>query len=221
MNQTYDKGTPMKLYDSQGAPNPRRVRMFMAEKGISCENQQFNIVKGENLDPAFLAKSPRGMLPALELDDGTVIDETIAICRYFEETQPEPPLMGTDPKSKAIITSRERQMEFDGLLSAADAFRNSFPGFAKRGLGGSVGSVEAIPALAERGKAMVSRFYENLDKQLANSTYVAGDEFSIADITALCSIDFAQGAARVPMPESCKNLRRWYDAVSARPSAKA
>ncbi len=211
----------MKLYDSKMAPNPRRVRMFMAEKGTTCENVQIDIITGENLSDEFLAVNPRGLLPTLVLDDGTVIDETVAICRYFEETSPNPPLMGTDPVSKAHIESRQRHMEFDGLMGAAEAFRNSFPGFASRGLAGNVGTVEAIPALAERGKASVAHFYESLNEDLGKSKYVAGDTFTIADITALCVVDFATGAARVPIPETCGNLIRWHEDVSARPSAQA
>jgi len=133
----------MKLYDSAMAPNPRRVRIFMAEKGVDYENIQVDIIKGENLDETFLAVNPRGLLPTLVLDDGTVIDETVAICRYIEETHPEPPLLGTDAVSKAHIEARQRHMEFDGLLGAADAFRNSFPGFSSRGLAGNAGSVDA------------------------------------------------------------------------------
>ncbi len=211
----------MKLYDSKRAPNPRRVRIFMAEKGITCDNVQINIVKGENISSEFLAVNPRGVLPTLVLDDGTVIDESVAICRYLEETHPEPPLMGTDPVSKAHIESRQRHMEFDGLLGASEAFRNSFPGFASRGLAGNMGTVDAIPALADRGKRSVAKFYERLNADLGESSYVAGDAFSIADITALCVVDFAAGAARVAIPESCENLTRWHEAVSARPSAQA
>ena len=211
----------MKLYDSKLAPNPRRVRIFMAEKGVTCDNVQVDIIKGENIADEFLSISPRGLLPVLVLDDGTVIDETVAICRYLEEIQPQPALMGTDPVSKAQIESRQRHMEFDGLLGASEAFRNSFPGFSKRGLAGNVGNVEAIPALAERGKATLANFYENLDRDLATSAYVAGDEFTIADITAMCVIDFATSAARVAIPDTCENLIRWHEKVSARPSADA
>lgn len=211
----------MKLYDSTMAPNPRRVRIFMAEKGVTCDNVQIDIIKGENLSEEFLAVNPRGFLPTLVLDDGTVIDETVAICRYIEETHPEPPLMGTDPVSKAQIEARQRHMEFDGLLGAMDAFRNSFPGFASRGLGGNVGTIDAIPALSERGKTMVLKYYETLNDHLAGSKFVAGDAFSVADITALCTIDFATAAARVPIPDACEDLKRWHEEVSARPSAQA
>ncbi len=211
----------MKLYDSEQAPNPRRVRIFMAEKGISCETEQLNIVLGENLSDDFLAVNPRGLLPTLVLDDGTVLDESVAICRYLEETHPEPALMGADALSKAQIEARQRHMEFDGLFSAAEAFRNAYPRFAKRGLGGNVGTVEAIPALVERGKASILRFYNRLNEDLGQSRYVADDAFTIADITALCAVDFASMAARVPVPESCENLARWHAEVSARPSARA
>ncbi len=211
----------MKLYDSAMAPNPRRVRIFMAENGVDYENIQIDIIKGENLDETFLAVNPRGLVPTLVLDDGTVIDETVAICRYIEETHPEPPLLGTDAVSKAHIEARQRHMEFDGLLGAADAFRNSFPGFSSRGLAGNAGSVDAIPELAERGKNTVLRFYESLNTALGSSAFIAGDSFSIADITALCTIDFATGAARVPVPEHCTNVHRWHAEVSTRPSAEA
>lgn len=211
----------MKLYDSKLAPNPRRVRIFMAEKDISCDTEQVDIIKGENLDAAFLAINPRGLIPTLVLDDGTVLDESVAICGYLEELHPEPALMGTDPVSRATITARQRHMEFDGLLGAAEAFRNSFPGFAERALPGNTGSVGAIPALVERGAATVQRFYEKLDGDLAQHRYIAGDDFSIADITALCTIDFAAGAARVPIPEALTHLNRWHEEVSARPSASA
>ncbi len=211
----------MQLYDSKLAPNPRRVRMFMAEKGIDCDTVQVDIIQGENLSDDFLAINPRGVLPTLVLDDGTVLDESVAICRYFEELEPQPPLMGTDPVSKAQVEARQRHMEFDGLMGAAEAFRNAFPGFANRGLAGNAGTVDAVPALVERGRNTVVRFYERLNEALAESEFVAGDAFTIADITALCTIDFAAGAARVPIPDGCENVKRWHAAVSARPSAAA
>ena len=211
----------MKLYDNTHAPNPRRVRIFMAEKGVACDNVQVDIVKGENLSDEFLAVNPRGLLPTLVLDDGTVLDETVAICRFLEETHPNPPLMGTDPLSKAQIEARQRHMEWDGLLGAMDAFRNAFPGFKSRGLGGNVGPVDAIPELADRGKASLLRFYASLDDHLSKSKYVAVDSFTIADITAFCVVDFAAAAARCPVPDECTNLKRWHEEVSARSSAQA
>ncbi len=211
----------MKLYDTQLAPNPRRVRIFMAEKGISCETIQVNIVKGENLSKEYLAINPRGVVPTLVLDDGTAIDESVAIFHYLEETHPEPPLMGTDPLSKARIASRERHMEIDGMWSAAEVFRNAHPAFAKRGIPGNQGAVDAIPPLVERGRGAVLRFYRRLDEALGASAFVAGDQFSAADITGLCAVDFAARFARVPVPEDCGNLQRWHQVVLARPSAGA
>ena len=211
----------MRLYDNKHAPNPRRVRIFMAEKGLSCDNVQIDIVGAENLSNNFLAINPRGVLPTLVLDDGTVLDETTAICRYFEETHPEPALMGTDAISKARIESRQRHIELDGLLRAQDVFRNSYPGFAKRGLGGNVGEVSAIPELAERSRILLIKFYESLNSYLVSNEYVAGEEISIADITALCAIDFGSTAARSPVPDQLRDLKRWHSVVSARPSAGA
>lgn len=211
----------MKLYDCRLAPNPRRVRIFMAEKGVACEKIEINVVKGENLHEDYLAVNPRGLVPTLVLDDGTAIDESPAICRYLEETHPTPPLMGTDPVSKARIAARERHMEFDGMWAAAEVFRNTYPGFAKRGVPGFGGNMEAIPALAQRGAVRLQTFYDRLDAALGACEFVAGDAFSIADITALCAVDFIVSAARTPIPDGCGNIRRWHEAVSARPSASA
>ncbi len=211
----------MKLYSTKYAPNPRRVRMFMAEKGIDCDRMEVNIIKGENLSEEYLALNPRGLVPMLVLDDGTVLDESVAICRYFEETHPKPALMGTDALSKARIEARQRHMEFGGMQGAGEAFRNAFPGFAKRALPGNAGAVDAIPALVERGTNSVLQFYQRLNADLSASEFVAGETFSIADITALCAVDFASGAARIPVPADCENLKRWHAAVSARPSAAA
>ena len=207
----------MKLYDCQMAPNPRRVRVFLAEKGVDIPKTEVSIIKGENLKPEYLAVNPRGLLPTLELDDGNRIDETIAICRYIEETQPEPNLMGRDALEKAQIESWQRHMEFDGLNPTGEMFRNSFEGFKNRGLPG-LENVQAIPELAARGKAGVERFYERLEHRLSQSHYIAGERYTVADITALCVVDFA-GFAKMGIPEA--NTKRWHADVSSRPSAKA
>ena len=209
----------MKLYDFTMAPNPRRVRMFLAEKGIEVDSEQVDIPAGENLAPEFRAINPRGLLPTLVLDDGTVIDESVAICRYFEELHPEPPLMGTDAQSKAVIESAQRHMEWDGLQPVAEAFRNGNPAFKNRATPGSEG-VPVIPDLVERGMAGAGRFYDALNATLADHEYVAGDAFSIADITAFCVVDFAKWV-QIRAGEEHPHLRRWYDAVKARPSASA
>ncbi len=209
----------MKLYDCQMAPNPRRVRVFLAEKGVDILKTEVSIIEGENLKPEYLAVNPRGLLPTLELDDGNRIDETIAICRYIEETHPEPNLMGQDALEKAQIESWQRHMEFDGLNPTGEMFRNSFDPFKNRGLPG-LENVQAIPELAARGKAGVERFYERLEQRLSQSTYIAGERYTIADITALCVVDFAS-FAKMGIPEANTNTKRWHADVSARPSAKA
>ncbi len=209
----------MKLYDCQTAPNPRRVRIFLVEKGVDIPKTEVSILEGENLKPEYLAVNPRGLLPTLELDDGSRIDETVAICRYIEETHPEPNLMGRDALEKAQIESWQRRMEFDGLNPTGEMFRNSFDPFKNRGLPG-LDNVQAIPELAARGKGGVQRFYERLEQRLSQSPYIAGERYTIADITALCVVDFAS-FAKMSIPEANTNIKRWHADVSARPSAKA
>lgn len=211
----------MKLYDCKMAPNPRRVRIFLAEKGIDLPKVEVSIVEGENLKPEYLRVNPRGLLPVLELADGTRLDETIAICRYLEEANPEPNLMGRSPLEKATIESWQRHMEFDGMVAVSEVVRNSIPVFSTRGLPGVTQPVSAIPALIERGTNSVKRFYERLEQRLSESEYVGGNRFTIADITALCAVDAATNRANLPIPAGNKNTQRWHAAVSARPSAKA
>lgn len=208
----------MKLYDCKMAPNPRRVRIFLAEKGIQIPAVEVSILDGENLKPEYLRVNPRGLLPVLELDDGTRLDETVAICRYIEELHPQPVLMGSGALGKAIVESWQRHMEFDGLAAVGEVLRNSFPAFSARGLPGVTQPVPAIPALIERGTASVKRFHERLEQRLAESEYIAGDKFSIADITALCVVDVAS-RIKLGIPAENKHSQRWYTAVSSRPSA--
>lgn len=210
----------MKLYDCKIAPSPRRVRIFAAEKGIQLDFVEVDLINGENIKPEFLKINPRGVVPVLELDDGTRIDEAVAICRYLEALHPNPPLMGTDARAQAIVESRNRHMELDGFVSVVNVFRNSVPGFAKRGLPGVADEVPAIPALVERGIGGVGRFFGMLESYLSKSSFVAGDAFSIADITALTVVDFAQWVQQT-IPEGHTHTRRWYDIVAARPSSKA
>lgn len=207
----------MKLYDHAMAPNPRRVRIFLAEKGIEVDTVQVDIAAGENLGAEFRAINPRCLLPTLVLDDGTVIDESVAICRYFEEIRPMPNLMGSDAKSKALIESAQRHMEWDGLMAVAEAFRNGNPAFANRSISGKEG-VAAVPGLVERGRALAIRFFGALNATLGNAQYVAGDTFSIADITAFCVVDFAKWI-QIRAGEEHPHVRRWYDEVKARPSS--
>lgn len=202
----------MKIYDSQSAPNPRRVRIFIAEKGITVPFEQVDIVKADNRAPAFREKNPSGTVPVLELDDGTCISESVAICRYFEELHPEPPLMGVDARDRALVEMWQRRMELELLIPIAQVFRNSHPFFAGR-----------IPQVAEWGevnrKAAEQRLAQ-LDRELATRPFIAGERFTIADITALCGIDFGRVSKIRIQPEQT-NLARWHAAVSARPSAAA
>lgn len=209
----------MKFYDCAAAPSPRRVRIFVAEKGITLDTVQVDLLAGENLKPGFLAINPRGVVPVLQLDDGTCIDESVPICRYLEELYPEPCLMGDTPKARAVIASVTRHVEIDGFLAGAEAFRNSTPRFADRGIPGRVG-VPAIPQLAERGRAGLARFFDQLEQVLSRQPYLAGDTFSIADITALCVVDFA-GWVKLKLPDTHAYARKWYEQVAARPSARA
>lgn len=211
----------MKLYDCHVAPNPRRARMFLAEKGLTLETIEVDILGGENLQPTFLAINPRGLLPVLELDDGTRIDEVMAICRYVEEWQPAPPLLGRDARERAIVTSRQRKMEFEGMIAGSEVFRNSHAGFASRSLPGAGTAVlPAIPALVERGRQTLARFFDWLEIYLGEADYLAGDAFTMVDITALCAVDFA-GWCDIRIPPANTRTHHWYARVSARDSAAA
>lgn len=209
----------MKLYDMRVAPNPRRVRIFLAEKGIEVPRVEINIRAGENLEPGFLAVNPRGVLPTLQLEDGTVIDESSAICRYFEELRPDPPLLGRSALEKAMVESWTRRIEFDAGQPVVDAFRNSYPPYADRAVPGRQG-IRAIPELVERGKMRLAQFFPAIDQRFGETEFVAGTSFSFADITLLCIVDFAS-AIKLPMPAGLVHFERWHAAVSARPSAAA
>lgn len=202
----------MKIYDSQLAPNPRRVRIFLAEKGVQVPYEQVDIVSGANRSPEFRKKNPLGTVPVLELDDGTCIAESVAICRYFEELYPEPPLMGRDARERAIVEMWQRRMELHIFIPIAQVFRNCHPFFA--------GRIRQVPEWGEVNREWAVEGLAWLDKELADRRFIAGDTFTIADITALCGIDFGRVSDIRIQPEQ-KNLKRWYDEVSQRPSAKA
>lgn len=209
----------MKIYDWHIAPNPRRLHIYLAEKGLCIPLEE---VGGEDLrlKPDYVAKYPYAMVPVLELDDGTLIGEAMAICRYFEELHPDPPLLGIDAKDKAIVEMWERRANEEGMLAASELFRNTHPSFADRGLPGSSESIPQHPHLVERAKGRLGRFYRKFDLQLANNEFVAGNRYTIADATTLCAIDFGKWT-KLDIPPECEHLRRWYGTVSARPSAKA
>ena len=209
----------MKFYDCTTAPSPRRVRIFLAEKGIELDTVQVDLGSGEQLGDAFRKVNPDCVVPALELDDGTCLSEVIAICQYLEELHPEPRLLGATSLERAQVSMWNAKVEQLGLLSMMDAFRNSAKGMVGRALPGPE-SYEQIPELAERGRQRVLQFFSRLDDQLADNEFVAGDRFSVADISALVLVDFA-GWVKLPVPEGAQHLSRWYAEVAKRPSAAA
>jgi glutathione S-transferase len=209
----------MKFYDCATAPSPRRVRIFLAEKGISVPTVQIDLRNNEQLTPQFRAINPDATVPVLELDNGTRITDAIGICVYFEASHPQPPLMGESAEERAVVAAWQRTAERNGFYAVMDALRNSTPGLKDRALPGPDDYAQ-IPALAERGRARLARFFAQMDARLAQTEFVAGARYSIADITTLVGVDFARWV-KVTVPEECGHLRRWHAQVSARPSAKA
>jgi len=209
----------MKFYDCQSAPSPRRVRIFLAEKGIELATVQVDLGAGEQLGDDFRALNPDCTVPVLELEDGTALTESFAICQYLESVYPDPPLMGRDDRERALVTQWNAKVEAQGLSAIAEAFRNRARGFSGRALTGPE-DFEQIPALVERGRRRAALFLRRLDSELAAREFVACDVFTVADITAMVTVDFAAWI-KLPLPEGTDNLRRWHEAVSARPAAKA
>ncbi len=204
----------MKLYDSTQAPNPRRVRVFLAEKGIEVPLVQVDMAKREHKSPEFMRKNTSGKIPVLELDDGTCIPESIAICRYFEAVQPEPNLFGRTPAELGVIEARNRQLEFEMLGPIGVSWVNG-PIVTK------IFQREGNAAAKSASDAAARAFYQRLDGELGASPYVAGSRFTVADITAMVVIDFATKLVELKPDETLANLWRWHAEVSARPSAQA
>jgi len=203
----------MKLYDSSRAPNPRRVRVFLAEKGITVPTEQIDIVAQQHKTPEYTAVNPLQRMPALALDDGTVITESIAICRYFEAQQPSPPLFGTGAKDIALVEMWNRRAELNLFFPVSHIFRHSHP--AMKPL-----EVPQVSDWAEVNKPRVFEFLAILDRQLAEHQFVAGGRFTVADITALCATDFMK-VSKLAIPDQLTRVKRWHAEVSARPSAHA
>jgi glutathione S-transferase len=203
----------MKVLQTRAAPNPRRVRIFLAEKGIEVPYEELDLIKGELKTPEFTQLNWFQRVPVLVLDDGTVIAETMAICRYFEETKPEPALFGKGALGRAKVEMWNRRMELGLLFSVAQAFRHLHPAMAQL-------EVPQVAAWGEANKPKAMDIIGFMDRELASRPFIAGDAFSVADITALVAIDFMK-PARIQRPAELKNLERWYRDVSARPSAKA
>ena len=202
----------MLLYQDPQAPNPRRVRVFVAEKGLTLHTVDVLLINNANLAPSYLAKHPLGLLPILELDDGRVLRESIAICRYLEELHPSPNLFGNDTWERATIEQWNRHAELELLYPIAQVFRNSH----KFWNGKIRQSLEFASIMKDQALARMAW----IDGELANREYIAGDRFSIADITAMCAIDFGRPSG-IRILDGQTNLKRWHDTMKARPSYKA
>jgi len=209
----------MKFYDCKTAPSPRRVRIFIAEKGVEIPTVQVDLGSGEQLGEAFRKINPRCTVPVLELDDGTRLTDTLAICHYLEAQFPEPNLMGRDAREQALVMNWHEQVMTEGFLAGAEALRNFARGFTNRAVTGSRDYAQ-IPELAERGRARLEAFMEVLDERLGESSHVALDRYSMADIGAYVCVDFA-GWIKLPVLERWANIRRWHEELSARPAMSA
>lgn len=203
----------MKLYDLPASPNTRRVRIFIAEKNIEIEMVPIDMMSGENKTEEYLAKNPLGRMPLLELDDGTCIAESIAICRYLENEFPDPPLFGTTSLEKAMIEMWQRRMEFQFLNPMIDIFRNTHEMWKDR--------IVQIPQVAEIASEGVKEQMVWLNQELEGKEYIAGDGYSVADITAQCAFVMGKAAVGIRIPEDLSNLDAWWSRVTSRPTARA
>lgn len=209
----------MKLYDNEGAPSPRRVRLVLAEKGIPVERIPVDLRAGEQLGEAFRRINPRAVVPVLELDDGQRLTEGLAIAVYLDEIHPEPPMFGTAPIERARTFEWNARLEHDFLLPVADVIRNGHPAFLGRALPGPFAH-DQIPELAERGGVRAARFLDVLEARLAESPFVGGERFGFADITAVVGLDMADRVDLGPTPAH-HHLRAWREQMKARPSYNA
>ena len=203
----------MKLYDNALSPNARRVRMFLAEKAIELPCEEVDLLRGGTRMPEYLAKNPMGQIPLLQFDDGTYLAESVAICRYFEEAQPNPPLFGTTARGKADVEMWSRRIELDLFQPLLTVWKHTDPAWA--------GRTQQVASVAEADKARVAHALAVLEAALEHAEFLSGDRFSIADILALCTLDFAAGAVHLSPGPEFHNLARWRARVAARPSARA
>jgi len=209
----------IKLYDFEPAPSPRRARMFLAEKGVEHETVQIDLRNGEQMNESFRKINPGCTVPAMVTEDGAVLTENAGIAAYLEALYPEPPLLGTTPAEKAEIATWNWRCEMGGLMSVAEALRNSSPNMKDRALPGPR-NVAQIPELAERGIMKIGWFFKTLNRQLSANEYVAGSTFSVADITATVVVDFADWVKVSPKADQTA-LLAWHERMKARPSYEA
>jgi glutathione S-transferase len=207
------------LYDFGMAPSPRRARLLLAEKGVQHDTVSVDLMKGEQFGAAYRAVNPLCTIPALRLEDGSVLTDNAAIAAYLEARYPEPPMLGRTPLEKAEIASWQWRIEFEGLMAVAEALRNGSPAMAGRALPGPVDYAQ-IPELAARGLARLQQFFDVLDARLAGREHIATEGFSLADLTAVVVVDFAR-VVRVKPGEQHAHLRRWREAMALRPALRA
>ncbi len=210
----------MKLYDAAGAPSPGKVRLFVAEKGLELPTVAVDLRQGAQLRPDFLALNPAGTVPVLELDDGTCLTESLAICFYLESLHPEPELFGRGAEERARVLMWNDIATLEGYLAIQEVLRNGHPAFADRALPGPVQHAQ-IPALVERGRLRAEAFFDRLDARLGASAYLAADRFTYADIAAYVYTGFAARALRADPAATRPALSHWFSAVSARPAVAA
>ena len=203
----------MKLYDHPLSPNARRVRMFLAEKSIELPCEEVDLMHGGTRTPEYLVKNPMGQIPLLQFDDGSYLAESVAICRYFEEAQPNPPLFGTTARGKAEVEMWSRRIELGVFQPLLTVWKHTDPTWATR--------TQQIATVADAEKGRVAHGLAVLDAALDKAEFLAGDRFSIADILGLCTLDFGLAAVHVSPAPELHNLARWRADVAARPSARA
>lgn len=207
----------MKFYDCATAPNPRRARIFIAEKGLTPETQEISIAEGAQLSRDFLEVNPRATIPVLVTDDGTTLTENLGIAAYLEAAYPEPPLMGRTPEEKGLVLMWNAIAEQQGGQPVAEALRNGNPRMKDRAIPGTVNYAQ-IPELAERGLARATAFFGLLEERLSASPYLATDHFTLADITAFVFVEFAR-VVKLRIPEDNLATLDWHARIRARPSA--
>ena len=210
----------MKLFDADWAPSPRRVRIYLAEKQITVERAVIDLREDEQFSEAYLAMNPRGIVPALQFDDGEVLCESAAICRYFEAMGDPSALFGETPRDIARIESWTRRIENEAYAAVVYVLRNQRAAFRDRGVAGKWPAIPQIPELVERGRLMWDAFMLGLDTHLASRSWIATEAYSFADISALVTVDFAK-AVRLTLPDRANHVARWHAAATARPSAAA
>jgi len=210
---------PLTFYDFTPAPSPRRARILLAEKGIDVDTVQVDMTKGEQLSDDYKKINPSCTIPALVLEDGTVLTDNAGIAAWAEAYKPEPALLGTTPAEKGIVMSWNARIDFEGFMPVAEILRNTSKGMQDRAITGPTNFAQ-LPELAERGRARLPLFWGALEQRLEGREFIATDDFSIADISALVCIDFSAWVKMAPGDDH-PNIKRWHAAVSARPSAKA